>query len=166
MSQTNFEGQKIDLMGQFPKVGQHAHDFELVGTDLKLITNEMFLGKKVVLNIFPSVDTPVCADVCMTFEEKLIDRDDVEALCISADTPFAADRFAELNNIKKMRFASTFRNLSFGEDFGVEIGEGPLLQLCARAVLVLDEKGVIIYAELVDDIVFTPNYDAVMMALK
>ena len=160
------EGKKLSVLGQFPQVGQQAPEFTLCGADLSDLTLSSFKGKKVVLNIFPSVDTPVCAMSVRAFNQMAADIDNTVVLCISADLPFAASRFCAAEGIENVKTASFFREPQFTQAYGVNINEGPLKGLAARAVIILNEDGQVTYSERVAEIKHEPNYEAAMMALR
>lgn len=156
-------GNPIDVAGNFPKVGDTAPDFRLVNKDLADVSLANFAGKKKILNIVPSLDTPVCATSTKKFNAAASDK--VAVLVISADLPFAQNRFcsAEAPNVTTL---STMRGGEFMKNYGVAIVSGPLAGITARAVLVLDENDKVLYAELVPEIKQEPNYDAALAALK
>lgn len=166
MTQVAFQGQAINLTGQFPQAGTQAPEFTLCGAELNEVTLETLKGKKTVLNIFPSVDTPVCAASVREFNKKVTEVNDAAVVCISADLPFAMARFCGAEGIENVQSASFFRSPEFAEAYGVKLAEGPLAGLAARAVVVLDEEGRVIHSELVSEITDVPNYDAAMEALR
>ena len=163
MATTSFKGDPVNTTGDIPAVGSAAPAFELVRQDLSTVSLGDLQGKK-VLNVFPSIDTPVCQVSVRTFNEKASNVDGVSVLNISADLPFAMGRFCGAENLEGVDSGSTFRG-SFADDYGVTIAEGPLSGLCARAVFVLDDDNKVIHAELVSDIATEPNYDAALGAL-
>ena len=156
-------GNPIDVAGTFPKVGDTAPDFKLVNKDLADVSLADFAGKKKILNIVPSLDTPVCATSTKKFNAAASDK--VAVLVISADLPFAQNRFcgAEAPNVTTL---STMRGAEFMKNYGVAIVSGPLAGITARAVVVLDENNKVLYSELVPEIKQEPNYDAALAALK
>lgn len=160
-----FKGQDIKVLGQFPKVGEQAPDFHLVDSKLGLLKRTDLLGKKLVLNIFPSVDTPVCAIQLKTFSQQLATRTDTNLLFVSLDLPFAYSRFCAAEGIENAITASDYQSQSIAEGYGVKMAEGPLSGLYARAVLVLDEKHQIIHAELVAEVTDEPDYQAALAVL-
>jgi len=162
MAETALKGTSIQTNGDLP-TGK-APSFELARQDLTPATLETFAGKKKVLNIFPSVDTPVCATSVRTFNEKASAKDGVVVLNISADLPFAAKRFCGAEGLEGVETLSSFRS-SFAEDYGVKMVDGPLAGLMARAVLVLNEKDEIVHRELVPEIAQEPDYDAALGAV-
>lgn len=165
MNQVTFQSDAINLAGTFPQSGTQAPEFTLCGADLSDVTLASLQGKKVVLNIFPSIDTPVCAIGVKAFNEKAANLENTVVLCISADLPFATARFCAADGIENVTTASFFRTPEFTEAYGVKLAEGALEGLATRAVLVLNEEGLITYSELVSEITEEPNYDAAMAAL-
>ncbi|MCB1985358.1 MAG: thiol peroxidase [Burkholderiales bacterium] len=159
-------GNPIRIDGDFPKVGQKAPAFSLVNRDLADVTLENFAGKKKVLNIVPSLDTPVCALSTRKFNEQASNMDNTVVLIIAADLPFAMSRFCDTENLDKVITLSTMRGANFMKDYGVAIAEGPFAGITARAVIVLDESDTIVHAELVPEIADEPNYEAALAALK
>ncbi|SES82431.1 thiol peroxidase (atypical 2-Cys peroxiredoxin) [Nitrosomonas marina] len=159
-------GNPIRIEGTFPAVGQKAPDFSLVNRDLEDVTLDRFVGKKKVLNIVPSLDTPVCALSTRKFNEKASNMDNTVVLIIAADLPFAMSRFCDTEHLDKVITLSTMRGANFMEDYGVAIAEGPFAGITARAVIVLDETNTVVHAELVPEIADEPNYDAALAALK
>ncbi|MCA9531690.1 MAG: thiol peroxidase [Myxococcales bacterium] len=164
MANITFKGNPVHTAGQLPKVGDKAPDFVLVAGDLSEKRLADFKGKKKVLTINPSYDTGVCKATARTFNQKLGSRDDVVVLMISADLPFAQGRFCEAEGVKGVRPLSSFRS-SFARDYGVQMTDGPLAGLTARAVLVLDENDRVVHSELVPEIAQEPQYDAALAAL-
>ncbi|MBV7300558.1 thiol peroxidase [Enterovibrio paralichthyis] len=165
MSQTHFQGEPVPLVGNLPKVGDHAPDFSLTKADLSDVSLADFRGRKLVLNIFPSIDTPTCAASTRAFNEKAGLLPNTQVVCVSADLPFAASRFCEVEGLKNVMHASTFRDPSFLRDYGVAIAEGPLVGLAARAVVGIDEDGVVLHVELVNELTNEPDYNAVIAEL-
>jgi thioredoxin-dependent peroxiredoxin len=164
MAQVTLGGNPVNTVGDLPPVGNAAPAFTLAGADLSDLTPETFSGKKVVLNIFPSVDTPTCATSVRTFNERVAGRDDAVVLCVSEDLPFAQSRFCGSEGLSNVLTASTFRS-DFGTQYGVELTEGKMTGLLARAVVVLDESGTVVHTELVPEIASEPDYDAALSAL-
>lgn len=165
MANIKQRGNPISTNGDLPRVGAKAPDFRLVDADLKDVTLADFAGKKKLLNIVPSLDTPVCAISTRKFNDFAKDRGDVAALTISADLPFAQKRFCSAENIGNVKTLSMMRDRSFAEDYGVLIQDGKLAGVTARAVVVLDENDNVIYGELVPEIAQEPNYEAAIAAL-
>ncbi|MDF2529712.1 MAG: thiol peroxidase [Gammaproteobacteria bacterium] len=159
MSKITFKGNPINTVGELPKAGQACPDFVLTKTDLSEIKLSEFKGHKVILNIFPSLDTPTCAITVRKFNEQAAQHPNVKVLCISADLPFAQKRFCGAENINNVIAASTFRHPEFGDKLGVKITEGPVKGLMSRA------HGKVIYTEQVAEIGHEPNYDAALKAL-
>jgi thioredoxin-dependent peroxiredoxin len=162
MAEITFRGNPIHTVGELPAVGEPAPAFNLTGSDLGDVSKDSYAGGPVVLNIFPSIDTQVCATSVRTFNQRVADSG-VTVLCVSADLPFAAGRFCGAEGIENVKPASTFRS-SFGADYGVTIADGPLAGLLARAVVVVDGEGSVAYTELVPEIAQEPNYDAALAA--
>lgn len=165
MAQTAFKSEPVQISGDLPAVGEKAPEFTLTDGDLGEVTNETFAGKKVVYNIFPSVDTGVCAASVRHFNEDAAGLDNTVVVNVSRDLPFALGRFCAAENIDNAKIASDFRH-GFGEAFGVVQQNGPLAGLLARAVVVTDEEGKVIYTQLVDEITTEPDYEAALAALK
>ncbi len=165
MSSVTFKGQPISVDGRFPAMGSAAPAFALVAGDLSDATLSSFAGKRKVLNIFPSVDTPTCAASVRHFNESASKLDNAVVLCISADLPFAQARFCGAEGLQNVVNLSLMRGRQFLNDYGVAIAEGPLAGLAARAVVVLDDHDKVIHAELVGEIAHEPNYDAALKAL-
>ncbi|WP_049621975.1 thiol peroxidase [Frateuria defendens] len=165
MSQITLKGQPIAVDGRFPAVGEPAPAFTLVGKDLADVALASFGGKRKVLNIFPSVDTSVCATSVRRFNELAGQPADTVVLCISADLPFAQARFCGAEGLDHVVTLSTLRGRDFLERYGVAIASGPLAGLAARAVVVLDEHDKVLHAQLVDEITHEPDYDAALAAL-
>jgi thiol peroxidase len=163
MTQITLRGNPINTVGELPAVGSAAPGFTLTGTDLGEVSSENFRGKPVLLNIFPSVDTPVCATSVRTFNERAAGGG-VSVLCVSKDLPFALQRFCGAEGIENVQTASAFRD-SFGEDYGLTMTDGPMAGLLARSVVVIGGDGTITYAELVPDIAEEPDYGAALAAL-
>lgn len=164
--QVKFQGTPVELCGEFPKVGDKAPKFGGVKGDLSKVHLPDFLGKRVVLNVFPSLDTPVCAASVRRFNKEAAVLENTVVLCVSKDLPFAQSRFCVAEGIENVVPVSVFRCKCFSEGYGLLIGEGPLKGLLARAVLVINEEGVVTYAELVPEITQEPNYEAALAALK
>ena len=157
MATTNFKGNPVNLNGEMPPVGSKAPDFTLVKGDLSETKLSDYAGKKLILNIFPSIDTGVCAASVRNFN-KVASEKGVMVLCISKDLPFAQSRFCGAEGLNNVITASDFRG-TFANDYGLTMNDGPLKGLIARAVIVLDENGTVTYNELVPDITQAPNYE-------
>ena len=166
MASVTLRGNPIPVNGNLPAKGQAAPAFSLVGQDLKDVTLKDFAGKKKVLNIVPSLDTPTCATSTRKFNEKAAALGDTVVLCISADLPMAAKRFCAAEGIQNVVTLSTMRGREFMKDYGVEIGAGPLAGVTARAVVVLDASDRVLHSQLVAEIADEPDYDAALAALK
>ncbi len=165
MAQTSFGGNPVNTMGDVPAQGSNLPSFSLTNATLAEVGNADFSGKRVVFNIFPSVDTPVCASSIRKFNELASSLDNTVVLCVSADLPFAQGRFCGSEGLTNVQNASSFRT-DFGKTFGVGLSEGAFAGLLARAVIVADENGKVLHSELVSDIGQEPNYDAAVNALK
>ncbi len=165
MAQVTFKGSPIKTAGELPEKGAVAPDFSLVKQDLAETSLADYRGKRLVLNIFPSIDTGVCATSVRTFNEKAAALKNTAVLCISLDLPFAHGRFCGAEGIKNVVTASAFRS-AFGEQYGVTLIGGPLAGLLARAVVVLDESGKVLYTELVPEITQEPDYDQALAVLE
>jgi thioredoxin-dependent peroxiredoxin len=163
MAQITLRGNQINTVGDLPAVGSPAPGFALTGTDLGEVSSSQFRDNPVLLNIFPSVDTPVCATSVRTFNDRAA-ASGAAVLCISKDLPFAQKRFCGAEGIESVTTASAFRD-SFGEDYGVTIVDGPMAGLLARAIVVIGADGNVAYTELVPEIAQEPNYDAALAAL-
>ncbi|MBL0941567.1 MAG: thiol peroxidase [Alphaproteobacteria bacterium] len=166
MSTVTYKGDKMITVGTLPRVVENAPPFYLTGENLEELSLESLKGKKVILNIFPSLDTPVCAMSVRRFNQEASSLKNTVVLCISADLPFAQKRFCTTENLTNVIPLSSFRFPKFGYDYGVTIQDGPLAGLLSRAVVVLDEEGKIIYTQLVSEIKDEPDYAAALAALK
>jgi len=166
MAQVTRRGSPVNISGELPKVGSKAPAFKLVGGDLADVTLETFAGKRKVLNIFPSVDTPTCATSVRKFNAQANDLNNAVVLCISADLPFAQARFCGAEGLENVKNLSTMRGADFMENYGVAIADGPMVGLTTRAVVVLDENDNVLHSELVPEIGQEPNYDAALAVLK
>ncbi len=166
MTSVTLGGNPITVAGNFPKKGDTAPDFNLTGKDLKDVSLGDYAGKRKVLNIVPSLDTPVCQTSTKKFNIEADKLSNVAVLVISADLPFAMGRFCGAEGIASVVPLSTFRNRDFHAKYGVDITDGPLKGLTARGVVVLDENNRVLHAELVPEIKQEPNYDAALAALR
>ena len=164
MTDITLNGTPVHTHGSLPTVGTKAPEFSLVGNDLSPVTLADFAGSRLILNIFPSVDTGVCAMSVRTFNERAAGLENTTVLCISRDLPFAQARFCGAEGIENVTVASDFRT-TFGETYGVTMITGPLEGLLARAVIVLDEKGNVTHSQLVPEITTEPDYEAAIAAL-
>jgi thiol peroxidase len=166
MATITLKGNEIHTNGELPATGSKAPDFRLTGSDLKDKILADFSGKKKLLNIFPSVDTGVCAKSVREFHQRVAKQDNVVVLNISADLPFAHSRFCGAEGIEGVVPLSMMRSKDFARDYGVLLQDGPLAGLTARAVVVLDEQDRVVHAELVPEIAQEPNYDSALKALQ
>lgn len=166
MSQITLKGNPIHTSGELPKEGSAAPAFTLVRTDLSEATLGDFAGRRVVLNIFPSLDTPVCATSLRKFNALAETLPDTTVLCVSMDLPFASGRFCTAEGLTNLVPASCFRSPAFGEAYGVALVDGPMRGLLARAVVVLDGQGQVLHTQLVPEITKEPNYEAAAAVLK
>ena len=155
----------VQVLGDFPKKGETAPDFSLVEKALANVTLASFAGKRKLLNIFPSIDTSTCATSVRKFNQDASRAKNTVVLCISADLPFAQNRFCAAEGIANVLTLSTMRGREFLLNYGVELSSGPLAGVAARAVVVLDENNVVLYSELVSEIKNEPNYEAALKAL-
>ncbi|MDR6968140.1 thiol peroxidase [Flavobacterium arsenatis] len=165
MASITLGGNPIHTSGELPKTGSKATDFKLVKNDLSVVSLADFAGSKLVLNIFPSVDTGTCAASVRKFNEKASQLENTKVLCISRDLPFAQKRFCGAEGLENVVNLSDFKDGSFGKDYGLEMLDGPLAGLHSRVVVVIDENGNVSYTEQVPEIADEPNYDAALTAL-
>ena len=166
MAKITLKGNAINSIGNLPKVGEKAPDFVLVKNDLSEAKLSDYQGKKVVLNIFPSLDTPVCATSVRKFNAELNNLENTVVLCISRDLPFAQARFCGAEGLKNVITLSEMRGEAFSQAYGVKIVDGPMAGLMARSVVIIDEKGKVIYNELVPEIVQEPDYKKALCSLN
>jgi thiol peroxidase len=165
MAITKLGAFEAHTIGELPSIGSAAPEFVLTGTDMKDVTFQQFIGKKIVLNIFPSVDTGVCAASIREFNKRAASLDNTVVLCISKDLPMAQKRFCAAEGIDKVITLSDFRARGFGKAYGVDLVDSGFAGLFARSVVVLDETGKVKYTELVPQIGQEPNYDAALKAI-
>jgi len=165
MATITLGGNPIQTNGELPQVGSKATDFSMTQTDLSTATLATFAGSRVVLNIFPSIDTGTCATSVRTFNEKASQLANTKVLCISRDLPFAQKRFCGAEGLENVINLSDFNTGSFGKNYGLEIVDGPLAGLHSRVVIVLDENGTILHTEQVSEIANEPNYEAALAVL-
>ena len=165
MAKISSRGEIVETSGELPEVGTSAPDFSLRKADLAPDTLADYAGSRLVLNIFPSIDTPTCATSVRQFNERAAAMPNARVLCVSADLPFALGRFCGAEGIDNVETASVYRAPEFGRDYGVYMAEGRLGGLLARAVVVVDEAGMIIHRELVPEIAQEPDYDAATAVL-
>jgi len=165
MTTITLKGNPIETIGNLPTVGSTAPTFKLVKSDLSETSLSDYNGSKLVLNVFPSIDTPTCATSVRKFNEKASTMANTKVLCVSADLPFALGRFCGAEGISNVETASVFRSGNFGNDYGLTITTGPLSGLLSRAVVVIDESGKVLHSEQVGEIADEPNYDAALAVL-
>ena len=165
MAKITLKGEEINTIGNLPSVGTQAPDFKLVSQDLSEKTSQDFQGKRIILNIFPSIDTGICAASARTFNQKASALENTIVINISKDLPFALGRFCAAEGLKNVINLSDFRS-NFGETYGLTITDSPLKGLLSRAVIVLDENGIVKYTEQVPEIAQEPNYAAALEAVK
>ncbi|HNT94172.1 MAG: thiol peroxidase [Bacteroidales bacterium] len=165
MAKITLKGNQVSTSGSLPEKGSKAPSFTLVKSDLSSLSLDEFSGKKVILNIFPSLDTAVCAASVRKFNVLAAGQDNAVVLAISKDLPFAHGRFCSTEGINNVITLSGFRDGNFGRDYGVDIIDGPMAGLYARSVVVIDEEGRVVYTELVPEIVQEPDYDGALAAL-
>ncbi len=165
MSTITFKGNPIHTVGSLPEVGNEAQEFTMVSSDLSEKNLADYTGKRVVLNIFPSIDTGICAASARKFNEEASNLDNTVVINVSRDLPFALSRFCAAEGLNNVETLSDFRG-NFGEDYGVTLSDSPLKGLLSRAVVVLDEKAKVIYTEQVPEIGQEPNYEAAIASLK
>lgn len=165
MANITLKGNAINTVGNLPKVGTKAPEFTLTAVDLSQKRNSDFAGKKLILNIFPSIDTGTCATSVREFNKKASELENTTVLCISKDLPFAQARFCGAEGIEKVVMLSDFTTGSFGKDYELEIVNGPLAHLHSRAIVIINENGNVAYTEQVSEIVDEPNYDAALKAI-
>ena len=165
MAQITLKGNAINTTGNLPAVGSKAPDFNVTGQDLGDLSLKDFAGKTLVLNIFPSVDTPTCATSVRTFNAKASAKDNTVVLCVSRDLPFAMKRFCGAEGLEGVVSASELRDSSFGDNYECRIADGPLAGLLSRAVVVIDASGNVTYTEQCPEIVDEPNYDKALAAI-
>ena len=166
MATITLKGNEFHTNGNLPKVGTKANDFTLVANDLSKKTLADFKGSRVILNIFPSVDTGTCATSVRTFNKTASDLDNTKVVCVSRDLPFAQARFCGAEGIENVSMLSDYILGEFGNNYGLNIIDGPLEGLNSRCIVIIDENGIITHTEQVSEIVDEPNYDVALNALK
>lgn len=166
MAEIMLKGNPIHTAGNLPEIGSQAPDFSLTKTDLSDVTLSDLKGKRVILNVFPSIDTAVCAMSVRRFNEEVSRLENTEVLCASLDLPFAHNRFCGAEGIEGVSAVSELRTRDFGNDYGLRIVDGPLAGLLSRAVIVIDESGKIIYTEQVPEIAQEPDYQSAVAVLS
>ena len=165
MNEIIFDGTRYRTYGELPAVGSKAPDVSLVNTELQQVSLANFMGKRKVINIFPSIDTPVCAKSVIVFNKLAENADDLAMLMVSYDLPFAHARFHKEHELRNVTGLSAIRHEGFGENYGVQIVEGPLKGMFSRAVVVLDENDTVVHSEQITDIGDEPDYEAAYKAL-
>lgn len=165
MATITLKGNEISTLGNLPEVGSQAKNFSLVKNDLSEINLESYSGKRIILNIFPSVDTGTCATSVRTFNAKASELENTAIVCVSKDLPFAFSRFCGAEGIENVDVASDFRTGDFGKNYEVEITTGPLAGLLSRSIVVIDTNGKVLYTEQVTETVEEPNYEAALAVL-
>ena len=166
MSKVTLKGNPVNTIGELPLVGSKAPDFTLVGSNLGEVKNTDFAGKRMILNIFPSLDTATCAASVRRFNVEAAKLENAAVVCVSKDLPFAHGRFCTTEGIANVVSASEFRSNAFGKNFGVMITDGPLQGLMARAVVVVDKDGTVIHSQIVPEITEEPDYQSALDSLK
>lgn len=166
MASVTLKGNPVTLNGDLPAVGSQAPDFSLVGADLGDVSLGSFRGKRKIISIVPSLDTPTCATSTRRFNEEAGKLDDTVVLVVSADLPFASKRFCTTEGLENVHTLSMMRAKHFAKDYGMLITDGPLAGITARAIVVLDESDKVLYTELVGEIGDEPDYEAALEALK
>jgi thiol peroxidase len=165
MADITLHGSPVHTTGNLPEVGSSIKNFRLINSDLKEKTNEEYASKRKIFNIFPSIDTGVCAEAARKFNEKAADLENTVVINVSKDLPFALSRFCAAEGLDNVESLSDFRG-TFGDDYGVTIEDSPMQGLLSRAVIVADENGKVVYTEQVPEIAQEPNYEAALSALK
>jgi len=165
MANITLKGNAIHTIGNLPKIGTKASNFKLTAVDLSPKSLTDYAGKKIILNIFPSIDTGTCATSVREFNKKATDLKNTVVLCISKDLPFAQARFCGAEGIKNVVMLSDFIDGNFGKSYELEIANGPLAHLHSRAIVIVDENGSVIYTEQVPEIANEPNYNAALNVL-
>lgn len=166
MAEFKINGEPVNTIGELPKVGEKAPDFVLTKTDMSDVSLKDFSGKKIILNIFPSVDTPVCSASVRRFNSEISKYPDAVVLSASLDLPFAHKRFCETEGLEDVIPVTELRDRSFGEAYGVRIAEGPLKGLLARSVIVINKEGKVIYSRLVEELKTEPDYEDVLKVMN
>jgi len=165
MAHITLKGNPVTTIGDLPAKGSKAPDFTLTTGELEDVNLETYQGKKKILNIVPSLDTGVCAASAKTFDRRAHTLENTVVITVSHDLPFAQQRFCKTEGVDNVETLSAFRSGSFGRDYGVEIGDGPMKGLLSRAVVILDEENRVVYTEQVPEIAQEPDYDAAIAAL-
>ncbi len=166
MASVTLGGTPVETLGSLPNVGEKAPDFKLIANDLSVKTLSDFAGSKVVLNIFPSIDTGTCAQSVRTFNKEAVELSNTQVVCVSRDLPFAQARFCGAEGIDQVSTLSDFKDGSFGKDYSLEFSSGPFEGLHSRCIVVLDENGTILHTEQVKEIADEPNYKSALAVLQ
>lgn len=166
MAKTALKGNEVNTVAELPVVGSDAPDFLLVKPDLSEASLASYHGQKVILNIYPSVDTGICAMSTVKFNQEASKLENTRIVCVSKDLPFAFQRYCAAEGIENLDTLSSYRDQAFGKDYGVEMVDGPLKGLNARAIVVVDENGKVVYTEMVPEITTEPDYEAALASLK
>ncbi|MBW6519401.1 MAG: thiol peroxidase [Desulfoarculaceae bacterium] len=166
MAQVTLQGKPVNTSGTLPKIREKAPDFLLTKTDLSDVSRQDYTGKRIVLNVFPSIDTSVCATSVRRFNSEIDKLANAVCLCASRDLPFAHSRFCGSEGLDRVIAVSELRNSDLGDNYGLRIIDGPLAGLLARAVVVIDEKGMVLHSQLVPEISDEPDYEAAMKVLQ
>jgi thiol peroxidase len=166
MATTKFKGNDVSTCGDLPEIGNQSPDFTLVNSDLARVSLENFSGKRIIMNIFPSIDTPVCAMSVRRFNQEAAKLNNCAVLCISKDLPFAQKRFCGSEGIENVVTLSAMVGDDFGKNYGVLLTDGPLSGLLARAIIIIDETGKIVYSELASEITAEPDYEKALSKIK
>lgn len=165
MATITFQNNPIQTCGELPAIGEDAPNFSLTNIELNDVTLDTYAGKRKILSIVPSLDTPTCAASARKFNQKAANLDNTVVLCVSADLPFAQCRFCEIEGLQDIVVLSSFRS-NFATDYGVQIIDSALAGLTARAIVIIDEQNKILYTQLVSELAHEPDYEAVFTALK
>ena len=165
MAQIALHGNAVHTVGKLPEIGSSVKNFDLINVDLKSKTNTDFSGKRMIFNIFPSIDTGICAASARKFNEEASGLNNTVVINVSRDLPFALSRFCAAEGLDNVETLSDFRG-TFGEDYGVTMSDSPMQGLLSRAVIIADENGKVLYTEQVPEIAQEPNYDNALNALK
>ncbi|NCT08993.1 MAG: thiol peroxidase [Flavobacteriia bacterium] len=165
MAKITLKGNEINTIGNLPTIGTKAPNFKLTALDLSHKNLADFAGKNIILNIFPSIDTGTCAASVRAFNKKAAELENSVVICISKDLPFAQSRFCGAEGIENVVLLSDFATGDFGKNYGLEIANGPLAHLHSRAIVIIDENGIVTYTEQVSEIVNEPNYDAALKSI-
>lgn len=158
MSQISFKGNSVTTYGHLPEIGEKAPHFKLINSDLEYVSLQQFKGQRIIMNIFPSIDTNICANSVRNFNKKATELKNTVVLCISRDLPFAQKRFVDDEGLENVINLSDFKEREFGKDYGLEIIDGPLEGLLSRVVIVIDDNGKIIYTQQVQELSEEPDY--------